>query len=433
MNIAADIAAELSHVRYTKENAAQLFSDDIGVLLDRSTDQVVVMLDEIEHVTPDLAGALARHWDDDFVIFWQVVRGVSQERRGKFRFVIAGVNPRCLQASTFGNQPNPIFEFAQTHVIDPFDTRAVREMIERIGNYSGVKFEDNVFDYIHDQYGGYPYLTRLACGRVVNLASSAQTSPVFSVDDFVRRTEDISVRLYEPISDMLLSFVWWFEDEYYLLEQLAEGDEEFVEGYLTENPPTAVRLRRFGILRDSKLAVPSMGYYLRHYGGQYRARVSPYTRTDVEIDVIGDGPDFDILGELTSYRMKLEVKLRRVIILVIGVAAGLDDQRIAQMIGSAAGVRQNGVDPADFFVGISPHKAIENLYLSELGKVIENSYELFIPFFGAGASARGEFKKNFREVVKARNAESHTRTVTAKEMDRFRPAYRWCISKLQTV
>lgn len=82
---------------YTEHNAGMRFLDDLRVLMTEcSYDHLVLMFDEIEYITPNISGALGRHWDSDFISFWQTIRAVHQELQGRLSFCVAGVNPASV-------------------------------------------------------------------------------------------------------------------------------------------------------------------------------------------------------------------------------------------------------------------------------------------------------------------------------------------------
>ena len=90
-------------LRYDSENAATRFRDDIHALLTNGdTQRLVILLDEIEHITPYISGRLSMNWDDDFIPFWQSVRAVHQETQGRLVFVVAGVNAAAVETVSFG-------------------------------------------------------------------------------------------------------------------------------------------------------------------------------------------------------------------------------------------------------------------------------------------------------------------------------------------
>jgi hypothetical protein len=417
---------------YKPETAAVIFSDDVQALFGRSADQVILLLDEVEWITPGLLGMLGRHWQQDYMPFWQTLRGVHQESKGRLSFVLAGVNSLCLDEPSFEGGPNPIFQAARMNLLEPFDRERVRQMIRGIGHYCGVKFDEEVYDYLIDHYGGHPYLTRLACSVIVHGQRSSGVR-VVSVNEFAAMREEISSRLKKAIKEMLLSFVWFFSDEYDLLQSWANGDTSFVESYLQENPETISRLARWGIVRDGELAIPDMARYLRRYGDEYRQEFSPYRGSDVGLDILADEPNIKVLAELFEYRVKVESGLRRAISLYEGMEHGFDPARVAASVSSALVERRDGQDPRTFFLGRPVKDGLESLTLMEIGNIIERYWSRYQPLFGIGSSGRSAFQMNIRLVNKARSEEAHTKTVTEEELMNVRPAFTWFLERLKNL
>jgi hypothetical protein len=424
-------APSLSRETYTIENANTLFADDMKSLLAGGFEQVVLMFDEIEYITPGLAPTLGKNWDQDFPVFWQVVRGVHQETNGGVRFVLAGVNLKGVEEPSFDGQANPIFQATQIHIVDPFDHAAVREMVEKLGAFSAITWADDVYNYLHTKLGGFPYLIRLTCSAVLRRVRRELSGKPVTIEDFHKNEEAIAAELRDPIADILLSFVWWFKDEYYLLEQLAAGNLEFFQGYTDQDPTMKVRLNQLGILRGGQLAVPAMAYYLRTHGDLYRAQVSPFSRTSVDIEALAEGPNLDYLKTLFDLRVETEIKLRALISMVMRVVNGFDNKRAAEAISRSVDKREGGVRPGDFFMGTSLEKALQLFYLRELGQIIDRNWSIFALTFGdQSGPARRLFNANMKVIKDARNKEAHTQDIAPYKMEKYREAYTWFLTKL---
>jgi hypothetical protein len=223
---------------YTEVNAGSRFLADIrGLLKDGQLRSILLLFDEIEWITPQISGALGRHWDDDFLPFWQTIRSVHHEVQGRLSFIVAGVNPTSVTTSHFGTTPNPIFQLASPAFLSPMDVPRVREMVRTIGRYSGLSIAEPVFAYLTETYGGHPFLIRLACSEAWHVADVRQPNRrhSISIKSFKDLRPEIRARLEQPVKDILLSLVWWYPEEYELLRILADGDADFVAEYLEEH------------------------------------------------------------------------------------------------------------------------------------------------------------------------------------------------------
>jgi hypothetical protein len=150
--------------QYSETNAGTRFINDIQNLLSvGNLTRIVIALDEIEYITPKISGQPSQHWDNDAIPFWQTIRATHQTTNGGLVFIVAGVNPSCVQEARFGEMPNPIFQLALPHFLEPFERRAVRDMVRLIGRYSGLRFNEEVYEYLRAKFGGHPFSIRIAC------------------------------------------------------------------------------------------------------------------------------------------------------------------------------------------------------------------------------------------------------------------------------
>ena len=382
------------HLEYTQANAAQRFAADVGALLgDGDTDQVVLLLDEIEYVTPEISGRLSQHWDEDFLPFWQTIRAVHQELEGRLVFVVAGVNPACIERPHFEKIQNPIFELADSRYLEPFGEAGVRDMVRTIGRYGGLQFDEAVFGDLTRIFGGHPYLTRLACSEVwKRVESTSEALTKTDNRDFDDAREKVRLRLAEPIRDILLSLVWWYPDQYDLLRILADGDESFVHTYFSDSPEEMAQYARYGLLdaESEKFSIELIREFLLQHGDTYKAQVSPFTRSNVAPDILPALVTDQDLLELFQGRVDIENRLRRVIVLYLAVVNGYDDGKTATAIIRGLPSRSDRRDPGQLFVGRSPGVAMEDLYLDDLRVIVEANWETFKPLFEDKAPVRYE-------------------------------------------
>jgi len=421
-------------LNYRPESAGTAFSADIqGLLANGGLDKIIVLLDEIEWISPKLSGALGKHWDVDFVPFWQAVRATHQETQGRLTFVVAGVNPMAVETPHFDTLPNPIFQLARPYFLQPLAQQVIREMLSVIGRYAGVQFDPAVFGHVHKMYGGHPYIVRIACSEVVSRIDT--TNPQYMarvcVDDFAVAAADISERLAQPIKDILLSLVWWYPEEYDLLRITAAGDTAFVEQYATERGGH-MQFHKYGILKDgtTEFAIADMKTFLQHYGDMYKKELSPFTRSDFPPELLPEIPDIELLGELFILRTNLEVQLRRLVITMLNFAKGFDGTKVAfAMIGGLV-KRPDRSDPGALFVGRRPQDVIHDLYLLDLKTIVANNWDVFSGLFD---NDKGQFELSMDRLNKARRVDGHSKPITVEEAGAIKDSFSWLKLKLAKV
>jgi hypothetical protein len=422
-------------LEYTEANAGLRFSSDIQTLIDDGElERVLVMLDEIEFITPHISGELGRHWDHDFVPFFQTIRATHQETKGSLIFIVAGVNAKCVQEPRFADTPNPIFQLAPPYFLQPFSRDDVRAMVRTIGRYSGLQFDEDVYPYLQQRYGGHPFLIRIACSEVWRSVPVVDPHRRVEVGlrNFEEQSSDIRTRLTQPIKDILLSLVWWYPEEYELLQILASGDKKFVEDYVADHPQSLVQFAQYGILSSSgktDFAIIDLKEFLNRQGEEYKEDLSPFRRGDMPLELLPEVPDLQTLSKLFERRTEAEVKLRRLIAMYVGVKENWDPAKMADRMVKGLRFRPDRPDPKALFVGRSPQDVLNQLYLNDLTSVITTHWDIFGPLF----ENKGRFEMNMETINKARRVDAHTKPFSPSEIDDFNNSYAWLENKLHKV
>jgi hypothetical protein len=419
---------------YTEQDAGTRFLNDIRHILAKGAlTHVVLLLDEIEYITPSISGALGRHWDDDFLPFWQAIRAVHHEVQGRLTFVVGGVNPSAVTTSHFGQRPNPIFQLAPPTFLAPMDAVRVRDMVRTIGRYSGLKIAEPVYPYLTETYGGHPFLVRLACSSVWNAADVSQPEKRVSID--VNAFEDVSAeikaRLEQPIKDILLSLVWWYPEEYELLRILAEGDADFVREYVEGEPASLLKFANYGLLvpDGSRFAISEVRDFLHRHGATYKSELSPFTRGDMPPQYLPEVPDLAALAKLFEKRTEIESLMRRAILLYLGVKHNWDNTQIAKSM--QVGIhRKDAKAAADLFVGRTPQLVINDLYALDLKTIVLANWDVFGVLVGGN---KGRFEMNMDTLNRARRIDAHAKPIPPGEIDEIHNSYAWLRARLGAV
>lgn len=420
---------------YTQSNAGSRFGSDVRAILHAGQlDQLLLLFDEIEYVTSGLSGVLGQHWDSDFLPFWQTLRSIHQETSGGLVFLVAGVNPACVEASHFNGIQNPIFQLTAPHYLEPFTVQQTREMVRSIGKYTGLKFTEPTYAYLGETYGGHPFLIRVACSEVWKVSDRSNPEKLTTVDDnsFRRSSLEIRSRMEPPIKDILLSLVWWYPEEYDLLHIIASGDAHFVSDYLRQEPGSVFRFAQYGILKKDKLnefAIADVQSFLKQFGEKYKKEISPFARGDMPPDLLPAIPDLDVIGRLFEQRSDIETKLRKVIVLYLNVKCGYDTTKVAQVMIRALPKRTDRGDAKDMFVGRRPQEVINQLFCLDLKAIISANWEVFGTLFGE----KSRFEMNMDTLNIARRFDAHTKPITPEEATEFENSYSWLLTRLSRV
>lgn len=394
------------NVEFKEADAAVHFKADIQSLTQHYPGRrLLILLDEIEHLTFGISPA--NHWNDDALPLWQTVRSVHQELRGAFGFIVSGVNPRLLEADRIGNYDNPLFSTVRTFYLSPFDQATLREMVRKLGRYMGLRCDEGLYQRLHEEYGGHPFLVRQACSSMARRVPERPGTLTAAL--FEGERQRIALALERNAQQILNVLAIWYPDEFEMVRLLARGDRksfmelanlsstftEHVEGYgLVSKPQTEPKIR-VGLVRGylEKLpAKPSMA--------EAEAR----------------NPD-EVLAEISRRRNSVEKALRTT------VAQGLRFGRGAKA-GDAVLVAVSDKRRAILAQHGFP-KILDELYFDELAAMVLKNWDAFEKFF---QSEKGKVEQWLDHVNRSR-ADAHARSLSDEDL----AFLRICFKRLEEI
>ena len=420
---------------YTDTNASIKFHSDMREIVAASSQSssVAILLDEIEYITPKVCGARAQHWDEDFVLMWQTVRSLQQESPEVASFCVAGVNPACVEQTHFDGTPNPLFQLAIPIHLEPLSVESVRSMVRTVGRYSGLKFDEAVYPYLTERFGGHAFLIRLACSEVWKNSSEIRSdvSIRVGIHEFQVMQLAIKSRLTQPVKDILLSLVWWYADEYDVLRVLAEGDRAFFRDYVASESGSLIQFAKYGLvdLDTGEFRVPELREFLIDAGSDYKAEISPFRRSELPPEILPSLPDIRTLGRIFERKVALETWLRRVIVAFLGVKYGFNSHRMSTAMLRGVKKTGNRRDPANLFVGRAPAEAAIELYTAELGDIIAENWDEFSSIF----ESKPKFQEHMAILNKARRADGHSKPVSDEEFADYMTSFDWMSERISVV
>ncbi len=302
---------------YTEKDASIFFEQDLLKIYDAlAKKRLLLIFDEIENITFGISPT--EHWNkgEDFILFWQSIRSIFQKNPSIFSFFIAGVNPRIVETPQINQLDNPIYRMITPVYLKFFDAPQVREMVSTIGKYMGLEFDEEIYTYLTEDYGGHPFLIRQVCSKIHNLTT--QSRPI-CVSKYEYRNQkdgfDNSLRDYvELIVEVLRR---WYPKEYKLLEMLAIGNKEAFREHASASSMLIQHLIGYNLVEFS-----ANNYHLKIKAvGDYLSEHSNLVRKVSELE--------DKWAEVTKRRNAFEMNLKRCIKLVVkakyGAVKGKDD------------------------------------------------------------------------------------------------------------
>ena len=141
--------------------------------LAQSKNNVLLIFDEIENISPKTAAS--QHWraDRDTLYFWQVLRSyIQSEGKGRISVCLVGTSPHIIELEKIHDVPNPIYLYAQKTFIPRLSFDETREMLERLGYFMGLEFSSDVVAFLQKEFGGHPFFTRQVCSKIYQISST---------------------------------------------------------------------------------------------------------------------------------------------------------------------------------------------------------------------------------------------------------------------
>ena len=388
--------------RYEEKYAADSFEEDILKLYRSKKKQSTLFLfDEIERITPGTASS--EHWDigNDFVYFWQTLRGFYQRNPNVFTYMLVGTNPSCVENSMIVGHENPIYSSIPAQYVPTFDLETVRKMVGKLGSYMGLYFDDIVYSKLTEDFGGHPFLIRQACS-------------LMHEDQKGERPQRVDKALYQKIKtrftensanylDMIMEVLQqWYPDEYEMLKYLSQGANNEFEELAKGNPELTQHLIGYGLIQSSQ-----NGYVVNiEVVREYLAEKYKYKRINLS--------DEEMVAEVSQRRNRIEKSLRKIFKNALKLNHGKARARdkMLQAIPQDRREKLQGFELDDLLASNdSP------LYFSDLVNLVKKEWPEFENIFGI---EKGKAVHMLQDVNDIGRPDAHAKTLNKVDFDQLR-------------
>ena len=354
---------------YDEKNASTHFEEDLNELSkEKAHKRILLIFDEIESITFDISPS--GHWahGDDFMYFWQAIRSIFQKNPGLFSFVIAGVNPKCVEEAIINKRDNPIYKMIRPNYLKFFTSSQVKEMVSTIGTYMGVVFDNEIYTYLSDDYGGHPFLVRDVCSYLVKKTNSERPSRV-SKFLYEENKEQLNLLLNDYLELILNVLKSYYSIEYDLLAHLAAEDYETFKEFAIEFSNCISHLLGYGIVEQE-----SSKYFFK------LKSIKEYIKKTNRLQEKIEKKKESKWAVISRKRNKLEPQLRKIIETVFIPRFGLEDAKI-RFLNKIGGGRAKKLENLKFHEILNGSKESE-IYLDDLRKIILGYWDYFENLFG---------------------------------------------------
>ncbi len=299
--IQSKVKLDTSSSRYLEKSAADSFEEDIKkIYISKKKQNILFIFDEIERITPGTASSL--HWreNEDFIYFWQTLRGFYQRNPEIFTYMLVGTNPSCVEHAVLVGHDNPLFASIPCQYVPSFSVEQVREMVNKLGSYVGLNFDEIIFSKLTDDFGGHPFLIRQACSVIHNEYKGERPAKVDKA--LYEKTKKQFIGSSTHYLNMVIQVLKdWYPDEYEMLKYLAQGDTATFLEFANDNTEFTRHLIGYGLIQHS-----SNGYAFNIEAvKEYMSNEHKYERINLTEE--------EKVEEVSRRRNILEKNLRKVI------------------------------------------------------------------------------------------------------------------------
>ena len=395
------------------ENAAIRFERDMRELAKLTDDEpLLVMFDEIEKISFEIADA--DHWKEggDFVFFWSAVKTYFQNAPDMFSFIVTGTNPKAIESSMAGHSDNPLYQQLEIEYLPSFSIEDTEDMVNKLGAYMGLTFDKYVCTQLTTDFGGQPFVIRKFCSYVnAHVKKHERKKPLTITkasydlikNDFMKTGELDDY--FEMIMTVLMKS---YQKEYDILINLALEDYAVINE-LPNRETLISHLTGYGIVeRDGEILgfkYDTLKYYLVSENKFKRKNMSSEDR----------------IAEVNARARIAERELKN--IAKAGLVMGLGEEKARKAVLNELGENAEkygygGLSYGDLFSSLDVHK-----YFSTYINIIRSNW----PWFRNTFASRSDFEMHMKVLLNMRNFGAHPDGVEMEvhNFESFRNSIEW--------
>ena len=395
LNVVCDI--EITEERYNEKDAVTSFMEDVKVLYQMLDNRrILLILDEIESIGYTTSPSKWWREENDALYFWQAIRTLIQMHSEYLSFVIAGVNPMCVEIQSINKFDNPIFGMFSPIYTSLFEYEDVKKMVSSIGGRLGISFEDAVYAKMMEDYGGHPFLVRQVCSQINSElnAKRSERPTTISMYSYNLKCDEYRQGMTSVIEQILGVIENYYPSEFELLKRLAlDGRSAFKK---------ELALGEKGIQH-------LMGYcIIEKVDGEFFIRIKSieeYIKSKFIYDSTLNEQK-DKRARINLRRDDIEEKLRKIILYSLQAKYGKKAKE--QLISIVEKTTTDKTQKTKMLNAPSLKGAIEELYLSQIKIIIEKDWKSYAMIF----PDKSKFEAYMDILNRSRAVGAHSKSVS---------------------
>lgn len=396
--------------RYLAQNAIQSFIHDIQSIYKLiGNKRILIILDEIESIGYKTSPSDWWREQNDALYFWQAIRTLIQMHSEYLSFVIAGVNPMCVEIQSINGYDNPIFGMINPIYTSLFGYDDIKNMISSIGGRLGISFEDAIYVKLMEDYGGHPFLIRQVCSKINNELNANHVSRPTTVTryNYSLKSDEYRLAMTSVIEQILGVIENYYPGEFKLLKRLALDGRSAFKKEIALGEKGIQHLIGYCIVEKS-----DGEYFIRIKSiEEYIKSKFIYDTTLIE--------QKDIRSRINVRRDNIEEKLRDVVLFSLQSKYGKKAK--AQLMEIAEKTTSDSTQKTKMLNAPNLRKAVEELYLSQIKSVMEKNWKHFEMLF----PDKGKFEAYMEILNRSRRVGAHAKSVSQEDEIMYNIAFEY--------
>lgn len=390
---------------YLEENAAVCFENDMMRIFSEIEKPIVLLFDEIEAITFGVPNE-NENWQngDYYVNFWNTIRGFYLKHTQVISFVVAGTNPRINEVPIIKEgMSNPMYgqlsKSNQGAYLTPFNLSDTQNMVNTLGGYMGITFDEHVCSALTLDCGGHPYLIRLLCSFInrelkQQKAKRPKVVNIHTYKDALNKFEETNdaTGFYLMILNILIEN---YIKEFNVLKEIAINGKEYISNFMDDE--ALLHLLGYGLIEnsDGKYSI-RFSTIARYLLGKYK-----YDRKHLSIEE---------QRQEINYRFScVEIALRKAVKNTLQITMGVDAAKeiVIDAMGNHPGISARDIDKArNLTLSELFDPSVNKMYFHLLSTIIIENFVLFENVFNK--KTKEEWEEIFSRLNKARKVPSHS-------------------------
>lgn len=239
----------------------EAFAHDMTRILTSTSRRIVIVLDEIERI-------FELGHEGGIVRLGRLLRGLDQQNPGRLRILVSGTSPECSERAVIDGEDNPFYQYLSIQYLGPLDQHDAIELLKELGQPIGLEWSPQALTYAFEQTGGHPALLR-TIGSHVHRRCTPRSGPVeVTSSTTISAAQDVISTDTAILAQVTASLRDKYEDEYTMLEMLAQGQVHSFRQLASTYPDELSHLIGYGLLQNGsdsdRLASRMLQSYIQH-------------------------------------------------------------------------------------------------------------------------------------------------------------------------